>query len=132
MELLSCKLCIPFICCKCAVLKIWINHKIRTFYQLFHSCHKMYLLALLGLFTDQNDRFPNPSIYFVFVPFHRPDNGTPVGHGLPVQAFIRSTLAPSPTDHGFTGPSCIGHYRECLGSLPYRPWVYWAFPYRPL
>ena len=32
------------------------------FLQLFHS-HKIILLALLGLFTDRNGRFPNPFIY---------------------------------------------------------------------
>ena len=54
----------PFNYRKCTVLKVWINHKTRMFSRLFHS-HKMHLLALLGLFTDQNDIFPYPSIYFV-------------------------------------------------------------------
>ena len=34
------------------------------FSRLFHS-HKMHLLALLGLFTDRNDKIPYPFIYFV-------------------------------------------------------------------
>ena len=34
----------------------------RTFSQLFHT-NKMHLLAPLGLFTDQDDRFPHPFIY---------------------------------------------------------------------
>ena len=37
--------------CKCTVFQIWINHKTR-----------MHLLALLGIFTDQNDRFLYPFI----------------------------------------------------------------------
>ena len=36
------ELCIPFNSCKCTVLKIWINHKPRTFSWPFHS-HKMHL-----------------------------------------------------------------------------------------
>ena len=38
-------------------------HKTRTFLEPFLS-HKLHLLALLGLFTDRNDRFPYPFIYF--------------------------------------------------------------------
>ena len=52
---------IPFNCCKCTVLTIWIFHKTRTFSWLFHS-HEMYLLALLGFFTNRNDR--------ILLPFH--------------------------------------------------------------
>ena len=33
--------------------------KLRMFSPLFHS-HKMHLLALLGVFTDQNVGFPYP------------------------------------------------------------------------
>ena len=55
----SLELFIPFNCCKCTV----INHKVRMFSRLFHS-HKMNLLALSGFFTEQNDRFPFPFIYF--------------------------------------------------------------------
>ena len=57
----SLALCIPFNCCKCTIW-IWINHKSTSFSRLFHS-HKMHLLALLGLFTDRNDRFSYPFIY---------------------------------------------------------------------
>ena len=46
-----------------ALLQIWTNHKTRVFSQLFHS-QKMHLLAPYGLFTDWNDRFPFPFIYF--------------------------------------------------------------------
>ena len=46
-----------------ALLQIWTNHKTRVFSQLFHS-QKMHLLAPCGLFTDWNDRFPFPFIYF--------------------------------------------------------------------
>ena len=59
----SSELCIPFHCCRCTVFKIWTNHKTRVFSQLFHS-QKMHLLAPCGLFTDWNDRFPFPFIYF--------------------------------------------------------------------
>ena len=55
----SLELFIPFNFCKCTV----INHKTRMFSRLFHS-HKMNLLALSGFFTEQNDRFPFPLIYF--------------------------------------------------------------------
>ena len=37
-----------------------INHNTRKFSRFFHS-HEMHLLALLGLFTDRNDRFPTLS-----------------------------------------------------------------------
>ena len=52
-----------FNCSECTVLKIWITHKTKTFSRLFYS-HEMRLLALLGLFTDRNDRFPYS------LPFH--------------------------------------------------------------
>ena len=57
----SLELCITFSCCKCAVFKLWINQKTRKLCRLFRS-HKILLLALLGLFTDQNDTdFPTLS-----------------------------------------------------------------------
>ena len=38
--------------------KIRINHETKTFSRLFHRhSHKIYLLALLGIFTDQTERF---------------------------------------------------------------------------
>ena len=50
----SLELCITFSCCKCTVVKLWINHKLaRNLSRLFHS-HKILLLAFLGLSTDQN------------------------------------------------------------------------------
>ena len=56
----SLKLCITF-SCKCTVVKLWINQKTSKLSRLFHS-HKILLLALLGLFTDQNDTdFPTLS-----------------------------------------------------------------------
>ena len=57
------ELCLPLNCCKCIVFKIWINHKTRTFSRLFHT-HKTHLLALLGLSTDRQDKFPYSFIYF--------------------------------------------------------------------
>ena len=57
----SIELCIPFNNYKYTVFKIsWINHKTRTFSQLFH-CVKMHLLALLSLFTDEMAYFPTHS-----------------------------------------------------------------------
>ena len=57
----SIELCIPFNNCKCSFFKIsWINHKTRTFSQLFHGI-KMHLLALLSLFTDEMANFPTHS-----------------------------------------------------------------------
>ena len=57
----SIELCIPFNNCTCIVFNIsWINHKTRTFSQLFH-CIKMHLLALLSLFTDEMAYFPTHS-----------------------------------------------------------------------
>ena len=57
----SLELCITFSCCKCTVVKLWINQKTRKLSRLFYS-HKILLLALLGLFTDRNDTdFPTLS-----------------------------------------------------------------------
>ena len=52
--------CIPFNCCKSTLFKIWIDHKTRTFCQLFHS-YKVHLLALLGLLTTKMTDFPTLS-----------------------------------------------------------------------
>ena len=71
------ELCIPFNCCKYTVW-IWINHRTISFSRLFHS-HKMHLLALLGLFTDRNDRFPTLSYAW------SPKIDTPFGRSHPVQ-----------------------------------------------
>ena len=60
--------------CKFTVFQIRINHKIERFPTF--SSHKIHLLALLGPFTDPNDRFPYPSIYFNKWnpwPFHIPE-----------------------------------------------------------
>ena len=52
------------------------QHKTGTFCQLLHS-HEMHLLALLGLFTDRNQRFPYLTIHLLqlvkSLPFHIPD-----------------------------------------------------------
>ena len=48
--------------CKCTVFQITINHILERFPTF--SSHKIHLLALLGSFTDLNDRFPYPSINF--------------------------------------------------------------------
>ena len=91
----SLELCNPFDCCKCNVFEICINHKTRTFYRYFCS-HKMNLLALLGLFTDRNDSFPYPFIYFNCIVksllFYTPE------------AFKRYPF--------YAEPPCICHYRE--------------------
>ena len=66
----SLELCISFKCCKCTVFKVWIKHKTRMFSRLFHT-HKMHLLALLGLFYDQNIKSPYPFIYLhKWDPYH--------------------------------------------------------------
>ena len=56
------ELCTPFNRWKCTVFQIWINHKTRTFSQLFNS-HKMHMLALRTFYT-RNGRFPFPFIHF--------------------------------------------------------------------
>ena len=56
------KVPLPFNRCKCTVFYIGINHKIERFPTF--SSHKIVLLALLGPFTDPNDRFTYSSIYF--------------------------------------------------------------------
>ena len=81
------QLCISFNCCKCNVFKIWINHKTRTFSRLIHN-HRMHRSALLGIFTDPDDRFPQPFIYFSqWNPFPfiylKPEKGTLFGWSLP-------------------------------------------------
>ena len=48
--------------CKCTVFQITINHILERFPTF--SSHKLHLLALLGSFTDPNDRFRYLSIYF--------------------------------------------------------------------
>ena len=40
--------------------RLLINHRTRTFPQLFH-CLKMHLFALLSLFTDEMANFPTHS-----------------------------------------------------------------------
>ena len=59
----SLELCIHLNCCKWTVFKIWIYPAKPESVLFFHS-HKLHLLAILGLFTDRNNRFPNPFIYF--------------------------------------------------------------------
>ena len=81
LHVCSSELCTPFNCCKCTVFWIWINHKTRTSSWLFHS-HKMHLSAILGLFTDWNDRFPYPCTWRL------------------------KKLSP------WVEPPCIGHYME--------------------
>ena len=53
----------PCYCCNCTVLKVWINHKARTFSWLCHN-HRSHLLGVLSLFADWNDRFPYLLINF--------------------------------------------------------------------
>ena len=74
----SLELCIPFNCCKGTVW-IWMNHKTTTFSRPFHSHASVSSCGVLGLFTDQNDRFPYPFIYL------EPKIGTFFGRSHPVQ-----------------------------------------------
>ena len=68
--------------------KTWINpHKTRTFSRLFHR-DKMHLVTLLCPFTDRNNRFPYPFIFFnkcnpyTFIYLNR-EKGTPFAQSLP-------------------------------------------------
>ena len=54
------ELCTSFNRCKCTVFNIWLNHKTRTFSQLFNS-HKMHLLVLRTFYTPQ---------WEISLPFH--------------------------------------------------------------
>ena len=55
---------IPSNCFKYTVFLVWINnHLFRKFCWLFHS-HKKRLLLLLSPFTDGNDSFSYPLMYF--------------------------------------------------------------------
>ena len=54
------------------VNKVLYAGRLRHFSCLSHS-HKMGLLALLGPFTDRNNRFPHPFIYL------KPEKGTLFG-----------------------------------------------------
>ena len=59
----SLELCIPFNCCKCTFLYIWMNRKTRKRSRLFH-CHGILPKPLTSLyFTDQNPIFPYLFIY---------------------------------------------------------------------
>ena len=76
--------------------------QIRKFSRLFQS-HKILLLALLGPFTDRNNRFLYLFIYLNYIvkslPFHipelKPKKGALFGRSLPVYIglVIRSTPA---------------------------------------
>ena len=65
----------------------WINRKTRTFPRLLLG-HIMNLLALWTIFTDRNDRFPYPFIYFnKWNPYPfihlKPEKGGPFQAGSP-------------------------------------------------
>ena len=62
--------------------KIWIYHNTKTFSRLFHR-HKMHLLALLGLFTDRNDKFPYSFIYILQLMKFLSEKGIPFGLSPP-------------------------------------------------
>ena len=79
--------CSTFNCCKCTIFWIWIDHYTRKFSCLFHN-YTMRPLALLGPFTDHNDRFPTPFKYFkywspyLFI-FLKPEKKFPFPMGRP-------------------------------------------------
>ena len=56
----------PFVfkCCQCTVLKIGINNKNSMFSQLHKVLKFIYQPINLGPFTDPNEIFPSPFIYF--------------------------------------------------------------------
>ena len=85
----SLELFIPLNCCKHTVFEIWINHKTTTFSRRFSLQPKMQLLALLGLSTDRNDRFPtlshtSTSEITTLSYSSKPKIGTPFGWSLSV------------------------------------------------
>ena len=60
----SLELCIPFNCCQCAFIKSMNTSQNQAIFSTFsHLFNTIPLLALLGLFTDPNDRFPCPFIH---------------------------------------------------------------------
>ena len=82
----SLELCITFSCCKYTVFRPLINQKTRKLSRLFHS-HKILLLALLGLFTEQNDTDFSTLSYFSITPevwkrypFRNSGGASRVGH----------------------------------------------------
>ena len=61
----SLELCITFSCCKCTVVKRWINQKSKKLSRLFHSHKILLLLCPFRSFYRPNwHRFPYPLIYF--------------------------------------------------------------------
>ena len=82
-------------CCTCTVFKIWINHKTKPFTQLFSQpCNAS--VSPFWAFTNRNDSFPHPFIYFnKWNPnslIHlKPENGIPFGWSLSLKAILGST-----------------------------------------
>ena len=116
----SLELCTTFSCCicKCIVFKLWINQKTRKLSRLFHS-HKILLLALLGLFTDQNDTdFPTlsytsttPEVWKRY-PFRISGELPRIGHcrGFPL-GFMLALLSISMLQNwSFSGVKWLGLY----------------------
>ena len=86
----SLELCIPFNCCQCAFIKSMNTSQNQAIFSTFsHLFNTIPLLALLGLFTDPNDRFPCPFIHvnkwnpYPFI-YLKPEKDTPFGRSLPV------------------------------------------------
>ena len=90
------ELCIPINCCKWTVVKIWINHKTRMFFSTISQPKKIICKPFWFFFTDRNDRFPYPLIYFnewnpdTFI-YLKPEIGTHLERSLPLWAIIGST-----------------------------------------
>ena len=117
----SLELCITFSCCKCTVFKLWTNQKTRKLSRLFHS-HKILLLALLGLFADQNDTdFPTlsytsttPEVWKRY-PFRNSGGASRIGHcrGFPL-GFMLALLSISMLQNWlFSCVKCLGLYTIC-------------------
>ena len=117
----SLELCITFSCCKCTVFKLWINQKTRKLSRLFHS-HKILLLALSGLFADQNDKISLPS--HIFQPHLKSGKGTHfairatfphIGHyGGFLSGFMLARLSISMLQNWlFSCVKCPGLYTMC-------------------
>ena len=83
----------------CNVFLIQVNHKNRTFSRLIHS-HRIHLLALLGLFTERNDRFYHPLKCLLYHKPRKREKVNPFGRNILVETIIGSNPPPPPSPSG--------------------------------
>ena len=86
----------------CNVFLIQVNHKNRTFSRLIHS-HRIHLLALLGLFTERNDRFYHPLKCLLYHKPRKREKVNPFGRNILVETIIGSNPPPPPPHLRATG-----------------------------